>query len=300
MVLDAERFVSELHEYIGRVVGPLLKRIEELESRSPQQGPSGPPGKDAEPIDPAAVARELLAVEDLTALVDLHVAESVQRHFEEHPVRDGAPGKDGEPGPRGEKGEKGDAGASGAEGPQGPRGEPGKDGERGLQGERGEPGADGIGIAGAMIDRSGALIITTTKGDSIPLGPVVGKDGADGADGKDGANGSDGLGFDDMAASFDAETGVATLKFIRGDQAKSITFQVPVMRHIGFWRDGMSAKGGNTTTHNGCLWIALKDTSATPCLENKDDWVLGARKGRDGDRGPPGKDYVPETQVKLK
>ncbi|WP_412474734.1 hypothetical protein ACK83U_00880 [Rhizobium sp. WW22] len=40
----------------------------------------------------------------------------------------------------------------------------------------GRPGRDGVGLAGAMIDRDGNLVVTMTNGDLKTLGPVVGKD----------------------------------------------------------------------------------------------------------------------------
>ncbi len=44
----------------------------------------------------------------------------------------------------------------------------------------GVDGKDGVGIAGAIIDRDGNLVVTCTNGLTIPLGAVVGKDGIDG------------------------------------------------------------------------------------------------------------------------
>lgn len=64
--------------------------------------------------------------------------------------------------------------------------------ERGEKGERGERGETGIGMAGAMIDRSGVLVLTLSNGEIRELGQVVGKDGADGANGKDGVDGAPG------------------------------------------------------------------------------------------------------------
>lgn len=61
--------------------------------------------------------------------------------------------------------------------------------ERGEKGERGEQGPSGHGLAGAMIDRSGVLILTLSNGETRELGPVVGRDGVDGRDGTDGAPG---------------------------------------------------------------------------------------------------------------
>lgn len=64
--------------------------------------------------------------------------------------------------------------------------------ERGEKGERGEQGPLGTGMAGAMIDRSGVLILTLSNGETRELGPVVGKDGIDGKNGADGEPGQPG------------------------------------------------------------------------------------------------------------
>lgn len=42
-----------------------------------------------------------------------------------------------------------------------------------------ENGQDGIGLAGALIDRDGNLVVTLTNGEAKVLGPVVGKDAGD-------------------------------------------------------------------------------------------------------------------------
>lgn len=49
----------------------------------------------------------------------------------------------------------------------------------------------------------------------------------------------------------------------------------------GYWRDGKSAKRNYAFTHNGSLWIAMRDTSDTPSNDSL-DWNVIARKGRDG------------------
>ena len=48
---------------------------------------------------------------------------------------------------------------------------------------------DGVGLAGAVIDRDGNLVITTTEGIPHNLGQVVGRDGTDGAKGDPGKDG---------------------------------------------------------------------------------------------------------------
>lgn len=61
--------------------------------------------------------------------------------------------------------------------------------ERGEKGERGETGPCGTGLAGAMIDRSGVLVLTLSNGETRELGQVVGKDGQRGPPGERGEPG---------------------------------------------------------------------------------------------------------------
>jgi hypothetical protein len=235
-----------------------------LQGERGEKGEPGAPGKDgrdAEPVEIESVVKELLSAPELRTLIDLHVAEGIQRHFEEHPVRDG---KDGERGPQGEKG---------------------LDGERGPQGEK---GLDGVGMAGALIDREGTLVITTTKGEAIKLGAVIGKDGAPGRDGKDGAD------FTDAEIDYDGERTIV----IRG-KGGELKKRLPIPMDKGYWREGMACEKGDIVTHGGNAFIALRDNAAKPCVENSDDWRIFARKGRDGATGPAGKDYVPPSPVKL-
>jgi hypothetical protein len=227
-----------------------------------EPGAKGDPGQDADPVPLREVVRELLESEELKSLVELRTKEAVSSL---PAPKNGLPGKDA-PEVTQEKISESVTRYLRENPP--PRGEPGV---------KGDPGVDGIGMAGAMIDRDGALIITTTKGDAVRLGQVVGKDG------------EDGLGFEDMEASYNGERGV-TLKFSRGDQTKEFNFRLPVVIDRGYWREGFKASQGDAVTHDGTLWIALRDNAVKPCLESKDDWRIGARKGRDGRNGKNGID----------
>lgn len=260
-------------KFIAGCLAPIERRLAALESRAPERGEKGDPGergppgangKDADPINLADVVEELIESQGLRAVLDLLTAEAVAKHFEVNPIqhgKDGRDGKDGERGPMGERGEKGD------------------------------PGADGVGVAGAVIDRDGALILTTTKGDAVALGRVVGKDGDAGKDGVDG------LGFDDLSATFDGERTVS-LRYARGDRVKEFAFELPVVIDRGYWRDGMGVKAGEAVTHAGSWWIAKRDNASKPCRENADDWRLGARGGRDGKDGRNGIDFTKPAEVK--
>lgn len=259
-MLDPVEFGKAMAAIVREAQAPLLKRIEQLEARQPEKGDKGDAGNDAAPIDVKEVVAELLSGPEVVTLIDLHVAEAVQKHFEANPVQHGKDGKDGRDG---------------------------KDGERGLQGEsiKGDPGADGIGIAGAMIDRDGCLIVTTTKGEPMKLGVVVGKDGERGKDGAD---------FTDATIEYDGERSL-----IIRSKGNEIVKRMPIPIDAGYWREGMELEKAHIVTHNGNAWIALRDTKAKPCLENKEDWRLFARGGRNGIDGRNGRDLGPAPPVKL-
>lgn len=172
----------------------------------------------------------------------------------------------------------------------------GKDGERGEKGEKGERGADGRGMAGTLIDRDGNLVVTMSDGEVAKLGSVVGRDGKDGIDGKDG---QDGVGFDGFELEYLDETHEMRVKASCAGRVKEIRYPAGGIRPAGYWREGTKAKAGEAWVHDGSLWIAKKDTPAKPESVGE-DWVIAARKGRDGERGPKGKDATPEAPIKLK
>lgn len=267
-MIDPVEFGKAMGAIVRDAMAPVLKRLDELEARQAERGEKGDaglpgePGRDAEPIDVADIVAELLVSPELKTLLDLQATESVAEYFEANPVqhgKDGATGEQGEPGPRGEKG---------------------------------LDGADGVGIAGAMINRNSELVITTTKGDTITLGVVVGADGQPGKDGRDG------LSAENFEREYLPDSHEIRERWTAGDQVKELTYPAGGIRYIGYWREGAEAKGGDATTHDGTLWVAIRDTKAKPSRESS-DWNIGARKGRDGLQGPAGKEYKPPEPVKL-
>lgn len=259
-----EAFAKQ-HEQIADVVIALDERLKAIEGRQPQNGADG---KDADPIDMQDVVRELALAPEIKTLVDLLVAEGIAEYFKANPVQHG---KDGKPG---------------ADGKDGEPGADGKDGEPGEKGEKGDPGADGVGIAGAMIDRDGVLIVTTSKGEAIRLGVVNGRDGIDGKS------------FDSFDMEYLPETHEIAIKATVGDRTKELRYPAGGISAGGYWSDGVKAKAGQAWTNDGSLWIAKRDTSSEP-KHGSDDWFMAARQGRQGEPGRPGKDYVPPQPVKL-
>ncbi|RZM01028.1 MAG: hypothetical protein EOP68_22465 [Sphingomonas sp.] len=133
---------------------------------------------------------------------------------------------------------------------------------------------DGVGLAGAMIDRHGVLIVTLSDGKLCELGRVDGKDG------------DHGLGFDDMSIEQTGER-VATLKFVRGEQVKTFDLAFPAVIDRGVFKEGQAYTAGDAVTFGGSLWIAQKDTGQKP--DGPDTgWRLAVKKGRDGRDLPRG------------
>lgn len=269
---DPIDFGKEIGGLIREAIAPVKRELQELRERAPLQGE---PGQDAELVDVDALAdlvvEKLLESPRLLTLVDVATADAVSKHFEASPVHHG---RDADPAVI-EATVKAAVEAL-------PTPKDGRDAEpiseqqlaaavaKHLTDNPPQAGADGVGLAGAMIDRAGELVITTTKGEAVRLGKVVGEDGRDG------------LSFETAAGEYDAERGfVITL----GAGERLAELVLPYMVHRGFHRDGLGMKAGQSVTHDGALWIAKRDNASRPCLENTDDWILAARKGRDGKDG---------------
>ena len=170
----------------------------------------------------------------------------------------------------------------------------GKDGENGKDGPKGEPGekgADGLGLAGAMIDRDGSLLVTLTNGEVKSLGPVVGKNGVDGT------NGQDGIGFDSFDIEYLPDTHEVSVKATALGRTKEARYPAGGIRPAGYWREGTKAKAGEAWVHDGSTWFATKDTNTKPST-NAEGWIIAARKGRDGETTI--KTIGPVEPIKLK
>jgi len=284
-MFDPETFGEAMGLAIREAIGPLQKRIGELEAELAKPVdvagqveravaaavaalPAPKDGKDAQPVDIDAVVKQVLDKVPAPA--------------------DGKDGKDGENGKSVSVDDvrpvletavaevRADARKSIEEAIKAiPAPTNGKDGLNGKDGDRGEKGADGAGLAGAMIDREGALQITLTNGEVKSLGPVVGKNGTDG---------KDGLSLEAFELEYLPESHEIALKATAAGRVKELRYPAGGIRPAGYWRDGTRAKAGEAWVHDGSMWIALKDCQSKPAL-NDDGWIIGARKGRDGERG---------------
>lgn len=156
---------------------------------------------------------------------------------------------------------------------------------------------DGVGLAGALIDRDGQLTVTLTDGTVRTLGLVVGRDPDPAAikayldealaalpkpqDGRDAIVGQ-------LRATYDGER---TLSLLWPDGATveggRVTLPVPIYR--GVYAAGQAYQQGDTVTYGGSVWIARTATSEKPG-DAGTAWQLAVKTGREG---KPGRDGIP-------
>jgi integrin beta 3 len=159
---------------------------------------------------------------------------------------------------------------------KGDKGDPGQPGEPGRPGD---PGRDGIGLAAAMINRAGELVITLSDGSLQTLGLVVGRDGDPGRPGDPGRDGLDGFGFDDLVVDYDGERQV-TFRFTQSDRVKEFPVCLPIVLDRGVYRAEQEYERGDAVSFGGSLWIAQQATADKP--ETSAGWRLAVKRGRDG------------------
>lgn len=133
---------------------------------------------------------------------------------------------------------------------------------------------DGVGVAGAMIDRVGNLVLTLTDGTTRELGLVVGKDAEPARDG------ADGFGFEDMEEELADDGRTIVRRYRRGDEVKEFRHSMAVVLDRGVYKAGQEYEPGDAVTFGGSLWIAQAKTTEKP--EGGDAWRLAVKKGRDG------------------
>ncbi len=144
-----------------------------------------------------------------------------------------------------------------------------------------------VGIAEAIIDRSGSLNLTLTDGSVKAVGRVVGAD-IEPADidamvarrvGEIPVP-KDGLGFDDLSVEHDGERKIV-IKFKRDDVAKEFPVFIPAMIYRGVFSEGRSYDIGDAVTWAGSLWHCDAPTADKPG-DTQRAWTLAAKRGRDG------------------
>jgi hypothetical protein len=135
-----------------------------------------------------------------------------------------------------------------------------------------------VDVAGALIDRSGNLVITMSDGTAKDLGLVVGKDGEPGKPGRDGFN------LEDFDATVMDDGRTVLLSFTGKEMDYKVELGFPVMLYRGVYKEG-SYERGDTVTWAGSLWHCDAQKTAEKPGDGSKDWTLCAKKGRDGKDG---------------
>ncbi|WP_210307365.1 hypothetical protein [Aquamicrobium lusatiense] len=125
--------------------------------------------------------------------------------------------------------------------------EKGEKGDRGERGDAGKDGQNGVGLAAALIDKNGELVVTLSDGGVQKLGVVVGADGKDGEKGERGEKGEAGERGADGADGRDGKDGVDAVEFFKSDAGHLIvTMSNGATRDLGpiVGKDGAPGRDG--------------------------------------------------------
>lgn len=134
-----------------------------------------------------------------------------------------------------------------------------------------QDGKDGLGLANALIDRDGCLVVTFSDGSDKNLGRVIGKDGEDGKDGHT-------FTLDDFdIIPLDERT--IKMGFTHGEVMHSFELAMPALIYRGVFKEGETYAKGDMVTWAGSIWHCDNDTSGKP---DGEDWTLAVKRGRDG------------------
>ena len=130
---------------------------------------------------------------------------------------------------------------------------------------------DGVGLADALIDKNGELVLTMTDGRTKSLGSVIGRDGENGRDGES-------LTLDDFAIE-PVDERTVRLSFTKGTIAETFDLKFPVAIYRGVYQSGLEYEPGDMTTWAGSVWHCDEKTTDKP---SEGPWRLAVKKGRDG------------------
>lgn len=254
-MFDGEAFGQQMVEivrgYVSAELAPLVERNAQLEARLaavenrepvlPEKGDQGDPGPQGEPGSAGEV--DMSAVK---ALIDVAVAALPPVIAE--------------------------------------KGEPGRDVDMDLVEKRidavvqaavaaipaPQDGRDGVGLADALKDADGNLVLVMADGRTKTLGRVDGNDGADGET----------FTLDDFDIEQIDERSFK-FGFTKGAVCHTFEFAFPVVLDRGVWATSKVYEKGDAVTWAGSLWIAQKDAPGKPDTADS-GWRLAVKKGRDG------------------
>lgn len=148
-------------------------------------------------------------------------------------------------------------------------------------------GRDGVGVAGAIIDREGGLVLTLSDGTTKALGLVVGQKGEPG---RDGVDGRDGVGFHDLEEAYEDDGRVLVRRFLRdGAVVREFRHSTKQLVYRGVYEPDKTYAAGDAVTWGGAVWVAKCETSAKPDDHGPvRDWQLAVKRGSEGKRGEKG------------
>jgi hypothetical protein len=148
---------------------------------------------------------------------------------------------------------------------------------------------DGVGVAGAVIDRDGQLILTLGDGQIRELGVVVGRDvdmdevgrriAAEVAKFPKPADGKNGFDLKHFDTEMKRGGRVLVLKFDDGERVETHELAIDAMIYRGVYKAEAEYERGDVTTFDGGMWHCEKDTTERPGNGSK-DWVLAVKAGR--------------------
>ena len=131
-------------------------------------------------------------------------------------------------------------------------------------------GKPGIGVAGALKDAKGHLILTLSDGQLVDIGKV---------DGNHGKNGETFTLDDFDITPIDERT--IKMAFEKGGQRHSFELEFPVPVYRGVWREGETYSRGDMVTWAGSTWHCEEKNIAKPG-EVAGNWTLAVKAGRPG------------------
>jgi hypothetical protein len=136
-----------------------------------------------------------------------------------------------------------------------------------------QDGADGVGLAGAVIDRDGQLVVTLTNGQAVPLGKVVGEDG------------KSAFGDIDFEGELKDDGRTLVFRMIQGEIAQSWEVEAPWPLDQGVWSAEKAYRRGDGVSWGGEFYIAqVAAPKDKPGVGG--DWRRAAMRGRDAKIDP--------------
>jgi hypothetical protein len=163
---------------------------------------------------------------------------------------------------------------------------------------------DGVGVTGALLDRTGRLVLTLSDGTSKDAGMVVDQAeverfvAAQVAKWPVPKDGKDGAGFGDLDWVVDSE-GRLHQRVTHGDAVKVSPPMNGVFR--GVWRPEDSYLAGDSVNRDGSTWTAKapSDHKQPGTMEGAASWQLSVKRGNDGKPGRKGDDGKPGKDLRL-